>query len=114
VESLAQDFLALAHWFTGHIRSGTKSPRKSVARPCASRPSVLIWASAYQSRLEWMSQHHLFYLLNLAQQIVNAAPVPARFHHHFALAIQAREKLIETKSSVAIYPTSLQLPASLI
>src|SRR5438067_12783231 len=66
----------------------------------------------YQSRFKRMSQHH--HLLNLAQQIVNAAPVPARFQHHFALASQAAKKLSETKSCVAVNPASPKLPASLV
>src|SRR5947207_28152 len=61
-----------------------------------------------------MRQHHLFLLPNLAQQIVNAAPVPARFQHHFALALQPAKKLSETKSCVAVTPASPKLPASLV
>src|SRR5438067_10104629 len=68
----------------------------------------------YQSRFKRMSQHHLFHLPNLAQQIVNAAPVPARFQHHFALALQPSKKLSETKSCVAVNPASPKLPASLV
>src|SRR5262249_1813601 len=67
-----------------------------------------------QPRLQWMGQHHFLNAVNLLEQIVNAAPVPACFHYRFAWTFQARKKLSETSSLIAVNPAPPQLPASLI
>src|SRR5262249_31551102 len=61
-----------------------------------------------------MGQHHFLNAVNLLEQIVNAAPVPACFHYRFAWTFQARKKLSETSSLIAVNPSPPQLPASLI
>ena len=113
-KSLTQHFLALARGFGRHMRSGNQITPQERGQSVCIQAIGFDLGIGYQSRFKRMSQHHLFHLLNLAQQIVNAAPVPARFQHHFALALQPAKKLSETKSCVAVNPASPKLPASLV
>lgn len=66
--------------------------------------------------LSGMRQHDLLNSIDVLEQIVNAAPIPARFQHHSALALQPTKKLSETKSRVApnAFGAPSQLPAPLI
>src|SRR5947207_15261925 len=67
-----------------------------------------------QPRLVGMGQHHLLYPFELFKLIVNAAPIPARFHYRLAWPSQARKKLSETKRRVALHAGFSPLPASLL
>ena len=114
VESLAQNFFAFACCSCRHIRS-----RDQIA-PQQCGQSLCIQAVRFnlrignQSRFERMGQHHFLHLLYLFEQIVDASPIPARFHYHFARTLQRAKKLSEAKSRVAANAAPSQLPASLM
>jgi len=53
-------------------------------------------------------------LIDLTQQIVEPAPIPAGLHHHFTFLTQLGEKLSKARSSVSVDAALLELLASLI
>jgi len=67
-----------------------------------------------QPRLERVSQDHFLHFLDLFEQVVRQAPVPARFEHRLARPFQALEKLNETGRRVPLNAGFLQLPAPFV
>src|SRR5207249_1273447 len=67
-----------------------------------------------QPRFERIGQDHFINGIDLLKQIVNTAPVPTCFQHHFARPFESRKRLSETKSLVGINTAPVELLASLV
>src|SRR5438552_14202452 len=114
IESLAQKIFAHSRLAPRHMGARHQVAPQQRAQCVGIEPVRLDLRIGNQPRLVGMGQHHLLYPFELFKLIVNAAPIPARFHYGLAWPSQARKKLSETKRRVALHAGFSQLPASLI
>src|SRR5881397_2474366 len=114
IESLPQKIFAHSRLAPRHMGARHQVAPQQRAQCVGIEPVRLDLRIGNQPRLVGMGQHHLLYPFELFKLIVNAAPIPARFHYRLAWPSQARKKLSETKRRVALHAGFSQLPASLI
>src|SRR6266480_2322028 len=114
IESLPEKIFAHSRLAPRHMGARHQVAPQQRAQCVGIEPVRLDLRIGNQPRLVGMGQHHLLYPFELFKLIVNAAPIPARFHYRLAWPSQARKKLSETKRRVALHAGFSQLPASLI
>src|SRR5206468_11482926 len=114
IESLPQKIFPHSRLAPRHMSARHQVAPQQRAQCVGIEPVRLDLRIGNQPRLVGMGQHHLLYPFELFKLIVNAAPIPARFHYRLAWPSQARKKLSETKRRVALHAGFPQLPASLI
>src|SRR5206468_8978590 len=114
IESLPQKIFPHSRLAPRHMGARHQVAPQQRAQCVGIEPVRLDLRIGNQPRLVGMGQHHLLYPFELFKLIVNAAPIPARFHYRLAWPSQARKKLSETKRRVALHAGFSLLPASLI
>ena len=113
-EPLAQQVLARAGFPARDVGARHEVAPQQRSQAQRVEPVGLDLRVGDEPRFERMGQHHLFHLVDLFEQVVREAPVPARLQHRFALPLQALEELNEAGTGVALDAGFPQFPAPFV
>ena len=84
-EPLAQEVFTRARASAGRVTVRDQIATQQLSQHLRVNPVGLDLGFGDQPGFVRMRQHHFLHLVDLGQQVVEPAPIPAGFHHHFAL-----------------------------